>query len=124
MRKICRKFKIHKSFYLFFAVCLVTIAYATVTETLGVVSSTKVGMNINELDYYIGNIFVDDINRFSYLSDDLTSFNVEVNGNVTIDYYLVNASTQYDIKPKVTCSDVGEFINNMSDLVPAQSVSK
>lgn len=74
MRKICRKFKIHKSFYLFIAVCLITISYATVTETLGVVSSTKVGMNINELDYYIGNIFVDDINRFSYLSDDLTSF--------------------------------------------------
>ena len=124
MRKICRKFKVQKSFYLFIAVCLVTIAYATVTETLGVVSSTKVGMNINELDYYIGNIFVDDINRFSYLSDDLTSFNVEVNGNVTIDYYLVNASTQYDIKPNVECSDVGEFTNNMSDLVPAQSVLK
>lgn len=124
MRKICRKFKIHKSFYLFIAVCLITISYATVTETLGVVSSTKVGMNINELDYYIGNIFVDDINRFSYLSDDLTSFNVEVNGNVTIDYYLVNASTQYDIKPKITCSDVGEFTNIMSELVPAQSVSK
>ena len=125
VRKIRKKIKIQKSFYLLIAVCLLTAAYATVSSTLGVVSSTKIGMNIKDLDYYIGNIFVDDINQFSYLSDDLTSFNVEVNGNVTIDYYLVNASTQYDMKPSITCSDIGvEITNNVSDLVSAQSVSK
>lgn len=110
-------------------ILLMVVGYANVSNQIVVKSNALLSVNLNELDCYIGNLFIDSVNRFDSLSNDLSSFTFNMTGkSKEINYYVRNNSTEYDENIKITCStsgnsDIIEVNNRIETLVSAQSVN-
>lgn len=106
MKKYRRKKKFNNKYiFVLLVILLMSIGYASVSTTLKFNGISMISVNISELDCYIGNVFINSINKFSTLSNDLTSFNFSIDSSTEIEYYIVNNTTDYDIVPKIMCSD-------------------
>lgn len=110
-------------------VLIMSIGFAAVSSTLNFKGRVKISVNLEDLDCYIGNLFVDSVNKFDSLSNDLSGFNFSVSAkSAEIKYYIANNSTQYDVKPTITCSDANEsglsLTNAIDEVVEAQKISE
>lgn len=119
----------NKYFTLLIVILIMSIGFAAVSSTLSFKGKGKISVNLEDLDCYIGNLFVNSINKFDSLSNDLSGFTFSITGkNNEIKYYIVNNSTEYDIKPTIICSDANEdgntFLNEYDEVVAAQGIGE
>lgn len=131
MKKIANKLKnyhLSKQNIIICCLVLMTIGYATVSSKLFTKGNALLAANLSDLDCYIGNVFVDSVNHFDYLSDDLSSFTFTMSGTTTkIDYYVRNNATEYDESAKLSCSASDNttlnITNNFDSLISAQQIN-
>lgn len=103
------------------------IGYGSLNVTKYINANVRVGMNLENVDLYIGNIFEDEVNKFGLINEDLTSFSFDVKkSSGVLKYYIRNNSLEYDMNIDVTCSEVDSskivVTNEYDNIVKAQEI--
>lgn len=94
----------------------IMLGYAALNTSFNFEGTATISLSVEDLDYYIGNLFVNGINRFNSISFKNNSFTFTLDdSSAEVKYVLVNNSTQYVIKPEISCHAVDEAGNEIED---------
>ena len=91
---------------LFVMIFFMIIGFSSLSITRFITGGVNLGFNFDDVNIYIANLYTNNINRFNSISEDKTSFNIELqNGTNNVDIYVSNNSTQYDEYINFVCNE-------------------
>lgn len=74
-----------------------SVDHAAISTTQNIKIGISIIFVIEDVDVYLANLYVNNINKFLYINDDLNGFTADIgNGTSVVEYYTANNSTQYD----------------------------
>lgn len=74
-----------------------SVDYAAISTTQNIKIGISIIFVIEDVDVYLANLYVKNINKFLYINDGLNGFTADIeNGTSVVGYYTANNSTQYD----------------------------
>lgn len=92
---------------------IMSVGYAAISTTQSIKTGTSITFAFEDVDVYLANLYVNNINKFSYINDDLNGFTIDIGyGTSVVEYYTANNSTQYDELISLSCND--SELNNLS----------
>lgn len=115
------------NFLIIFLILLLTTAYASLNTSLNTKSYVSIGVNPEDFDIYIANIFLNEVNYFSSINSSMNAFSLNITDKENIvDIYVVNNATQYDENINIICNnnDDVNITYSYDNLIKAQQVLK
>lgn len=115
------------NFFIIFLILLLTTAYASLNTSLNTKSYVSIGVNPEDFDIYIANIFLNEVNYFSSINSSMNAFSLNITDKENIvDIYVVNNATQYDENINIICNnnDDVNITYSYDNLIKAQQVLK